>query len=103
MIAASARRLTFRNTSTSTMKFPIALLAIPAAASAWSTSAPKSLSAVRSIRTVPATILHGYGTAAAGEAETESFRLSFTEGDSTISPWHDIPLKGSADGTYNAV
>lgn len=38
-----------------------------------------------------------------GEAETESFRLAFAEGESSISPWHDIPLKGSSDGTYNAV
>eukprot|EP00580_Thalassiosira_gravida_P000555 CAMPEP_0201608642 /NCGR_PEP_ID=MMETSP0492-20130828/8490_1 /ASSEMBLY_ACC=CAM_ASM_000837 /TAXON_ID=420259 /ORGANISM="Thalassiosira gravida, Strain GMp14c1" /LENGTH=276 /DNA_ID=CAMNT_0048073535 /DNA_START=59 /DNA_END=889 /DNA_ORIENTATION=+ len=86
------------------MKFfsPLALLALaPASASAWST-APKSLSAFRT-RVVPATILHGYSTEVSGEAATESFRLSFGEGDATISPWHDIPLKGSADGTYNAV
>lgn len=88
------------------MKFfsPLTLLALaPASASAWSTATPKSLSSVRSIRSVPATILHGYSTATSGEAETESFRVSFNEGDSTISPWHDIPLKGSKEGTYNAV
>ena len=28
-----------------------------------------------------------------GEAGTESFRLVFSEGGKTISPWHDIPLK----------
>lgn len=86
----------------STMKFtaaPLALLAIaaPITTSAWSTAA------VRSIRTVPATILHGYSTATSGESATESFRLSFNEGDSTISPWHDIPLKGKTEGTFNAV
>merc|ERR1719464_593258 len=89
------------------MKFisPLALLAIPATASAWSTaiSAPRSLPAVRSTRIAPATILHSYSTATSGEADTDSFRLSFAEGESTISPWHDIPLKGSSDGTYNAV
>ena len=87
------------------MKFlsPVALLALAPAASAWSTATPRSISAVRSIRTVPATILNSYSTATSGEAETESFRVSFSEGDSTISPWHDIPLKGSSDGTYNAV
>jgi len=87
------------------MKFfsPIALLALAPTASAWSTATPRSLSAVRSIRSVPATILHGYTTATSGEAETESFRIAFNEGDATISPWHDIPLKGNADGTYNAV
>merc|ERR1712127_1016363 len=82
---------------------PLALLALAPAASAWSTAAPKSLSAVRSSRIIPATILHSYSTDTSGEADTESFRLSFSEGDSTVSPWHDIPLKGSKEGTYNAV
>jgi len=88
------------------MKFfsPLALLAIaPTTASAWSTATPRSLSAFRTTRIVPATILHSYSTDTAGETDTESFRLSFAEGDSTISPWHDIPLAGSSDGTYNAV
>jgi len=87
--------------SPNTMKFtssaPLALLALATSTSAWSTAS------VRSIRSVPATILHGYSTETAGESATESFRLSFTEGESTISPWHDIPLKGGAEGTYNAV
>ena len=84
----------------------IALLALaPVSASAWSTSTPKSLSTFRSVsRTVvPATILNGYSTATSGESNTESFRVGFSEGDATISPWHDIPLKGSKEGTYNAV
>mmetsp|Transcript_29545 Transcript_29545/g.50363 ORF Transcript_29545/g.50363 Transcript_29545/m.50363 type:complete len:289 (+) Transcript_29545:100-966(+) len=94
--------LLFRQSSSTTMKFtaaPLALLALatPITTSAWSTAA------VRSVRAVPATILHGYSTATTGESATESFRLSFAEGDDTISPWHDIPLKGNADGTYNAV
>jgi len=85
------------------MKFfsPVALLPLAPAAAAWSTPTPKSLSRVG--RTIPATILHSYSTETSGEAATESFRLSFGEGDATISPWHDIPLKGSAEGTYNAV
>lgn len=88
------------------MKFlsPVALLALaPAAARAWSTSTPRSLSSVRPYRVVPASVLGSYSTATSGEVDTESFRLSFAEGESTISPWHDIPLKGSSDGTYNAV
>ncbi|KAL9186218.1 hypothetical protein ACHAXT_005456 [Thalassiosira profunda] len=86
-----------------TMKLasPLALFALaPASASAWTSAAPRSLTSIRSF---PATVLHGYSTATTGEAATESFRLSFNEGDATISPWHDIPLKGSSDGTYNAV
>ena len=84
------------------MKFTAAplvtLLAIAApTASAWSTVA------IRSTRAIPATILHSYSTATSGETATESFRLSFNEGGSTISPWHDIPLKGKTAGTYNAV
>lgn len=88
------------------MKFltPVALIALtPTTASAWSAYAPRSFSTVRSSRLIPATILNSYSTATSGEAETESFRLSFNEGESAISPWHDIPLKGSSDGTYNAV
>src|SRR6056300_96464 len=88
---------------TSTMKFtaaPLALLATSVATtSAWSTTALRV-----NHRAIPAaTILHGYSTATSGESATESFRLSFAESDSTISPWHDIPLKGKSDGTYNAV
>ncbi|KAL7471209.1 hypothetical protein ACHAXS_011505 [Conticribra weissflogii] len=93
------------------MKFlsPLALLAFTAApttSSAWSTSSPSTFSfrtTAFSPRSVPATILHSYGTTASGEEATESFRLSFTASDSTISPWHDIPLNGSSEGTYNAV
>ncbi|KAL7516253.1 hypothetical protein ACHAWX_001288 [Stephanocyclus meneghinianus] len=79
-----------------TMKFlsPLALLALAPPTSAWSTTH-------RFIR--PATILHSYSTATSGDAATESFRVSFNEGDSTISPWHDIPLNGKSEGTYNAV
>jgi len=40
-------------------------------------------------------------TSVAGDVGTDSYRLFFKDGDKTISPWHDIPLK---DGDlYNAV
>ena len=72
---------------------PLAILTFaPATASAWSAVGFRSLSR-HSTRIVPATVLNGYATTTLGETSTESFRLSFTgEGDSTISPWHDIPL-----------
>lgn len=103
-MTASFFRHTYRHTfslAQSTMKFfsPLALLALAPTASAWTTAT----SAVRSTRMIPATVLHSYSTATSGEAATESFRLSFSEGESNISPWHDIPLKGATDGTYNAV
>lgn len=100
------------------MKFlsPLVLLSFaPTSASAWSTVvAPSSksyflttttTSFTRTRSIVPATILHGYTTATSGEAATESFRLSFNDeaSESVISPWHDIPLRGSTAGTYNAV
>ena len=36
-------------------------------------------------------------TTTTGTAGTDSFRLVFKDGDKTISPWHDIPLK---DGEF---
>ncbi|KAL3757155.1 hypothetical protein ACHAWU_004587 [Discostella pseudostelligera] len=90
--------------TSSNMKFlsPLVLLSFaPTSASAWSTSSRSFVSSTRSY--VPATILHGYTTATSGEAATESFRLNFNNDASVISPWHDIPLKGSTEGTYNAV
>ena len=102
--------LSTRTTTPSTMRFfsPLAILSFaPATASAWSTAAPRSLHRHSTRSTVvPATVLNSYTTATVGEKETESFRLAFAgEGsDSTISPWHDIPLKSSTtEGTYNAV
>jgi len=40
-----------------------------------------------------------------GESGTESFRLGFQDPESkkAISPWHDIPLEGETDGSYNMV
>jgi inorganic pyrophosphatase len=47
----------------------------------------------------------GYTTKSTGELGTGTYRLNFykDEGTTMISPWHDIPLKGEIDGTYNAV
>lgn len=44
----------------------------------------------RSSRLFPA---RAVATRQEGEPGTESYRLFFTEGASTVSPWHDIPLK----------
>merc|ERR1712176_454673 len=32
----------------------------------------------------------------------EAFRMQFKDGDSSVSPWHDIPLQNE-DGSYNMV
>jgi inorganic pyrophosphatase len=45
----------------------------------------------------------GYSTVAEGETGTEAFRLRFNDGKGDISPWHDIPLKTSTPGVFNAV
>lgn len=84
------------------MKFssPLALIAaltVPAA-SAWSTASRRSIvqpSLYR--RSFAATILNSISTEVVGEEATESFRLKFKGEDSAISPWHDIPYKGSGD------
>jgi hypothetical protein len=41
-------------------------------------------------------------TEVAGAEGTESFRLLFKDGENTVSPWHNIPMKND-DGTYNMV
>lgn len=85
------------------MKFsaaPVVFALAASTASAW-TSNPVNRLAVRSIRSIPATVLN-YGTAVSGEEGTETFRLGFDKDGEAISPWHDIPLEGS-DGMYNAV
>ncbi len=47
----------------------------------------------------------GYTTKSTGELGTDAYRLNFykDQGTTLISPWHDIPLKGETDGTYNVV
>lgn len=46
-----------------------------------------------------------YPLETAGETGTESFRLGFQDPESkaAISPWHDIPLEGKTEGSYNMV
>lgn len=78
------------------MKFsPLSVLFLSTAASAWTSTAPSS-------RRFLATQFHAVATATVGEEATESFRLKFTEGESEISPWHDIDLMNE-DGSYNMV
>lgn len=74
----------------------VTFLALTSTASAFSTAAR-----VSGARTLSAAALFGTSIEQAGETGTESFRLNFKEGDATISPWHDIPLKGEKG--YNMV
>ena len=74
----------------------VTFLALTSTASAFSTAARFS-----GARTLSAAALFGTSVEQAGETGTESFRLNFKEGDATISPWHDIPLKGEKG--YNMV
>lgn len=82
------------------MKFSIpslTLLAISGSTNAWSTANIHS-----GARTFSAAALFGVSTEISGETGTESFRLNFKgEEDASISPWHDIPLKGEKG--YNMV
>jgi len=88
------------------MKFSFpsfALLAITAqSASAWSNVAT-SAAIIRpaGARHFAAAALYSTATEISGETGTESFRLNFKEGNSSISPWHDIPMKGEKG--YNMV
>lgn len=73
-------------------------------ATAWSTSAALPM---RRRALYAATQLHSAATAdleteVKGEAKTESFRLFFKDGKSSVSPWHDIPLQNE-DKSYNMV
>jgi len=40
---------------------------------------------------------------AEGQEGTENFRLSYSDGSKSISPWHDIPWEGTTPGTVNMV
>jgi hypothetical protein len=79
------------------MKFQSSVLSLFALAGSSSAFAPVS--------SKPAfTSLSAYPLETLGEEGTESFRIQFNGDDGkSISPWHDIPLKGSKDGTYNMV
>lgn len=48
------------------------------------------------------TATRAISTKTAGEAGTESFRIFFSEGETSISPWHDIPLK-AGDNLFHFV
>jgi inorganic pyrophosphatase len=47
--------------------------------------------------------IDGITTVAEGETGTEGFRLQYKDSNGPISPWHDIPLKTSDPGVFNAV
>lgn len=39
-----------------------------------------------------------------GDSDTQDYRIFFKDGSgSTVSPWHDIPLKAGDDGTFNFI
>ncbi|CAJ1371210.1 unnamed protein product [Effrenium voratum] len=42
----------------------------------------------------------GITTEVRGKEGTDSFRRFFLKGDQEISPWHDLPLSGEAEGVY---
>lgn len=81
-------------------KSAITLLFLASQCSAWTA---RSLPRARYFAAVQ---LHAtttlISTEVKGEEATESFRVKFKEGQKTVSPWHDIPLK-NGDGSYNMV
>ena len=84
------------------MKFQTSVLSVLALTAGYTSAfAPV---ASRSISSV-STCLASFPTEVIGEAGTESYRLAFKDPESkdTISPWHDIPLKGETEGSYNMV
>lgn len=81
---------------------PLALLAFASTASAWATRSPAA-SRVAFRKSFAAAALFSVSTEQAGEVATESFRLKFKGQSGNISPWHDIPLEGDAEGSYNMV
>jgi inorganic pyrophosphatase len=74
----------------------LAFLTLASTTSAFSTAARFG-----GARAFSASALFGISTEQIGEAKTESFRLGFKSDGNAISPWHDIPLKGSKG--YNMV
>lgn len=74
----------------------ISLLALAGSTSAWSSAVR-----VTGARSLSAAALFGISAEQSGEAGTESFRLNFKNDEKTISPWHDIPLKGEKG--YNMI
>jgi inorganic pyrophosphatase len=74
----------------------VSILALAGSTSAWS-----STIRVSGARSLSAAALFGISAEQSGEAGTESFRLNFKNDEGTISPWHDIPLKGKKG--YNMI
>jgi len=86
------------------MKFSLTSIALVAVflqpTSAWSSTCRQAIRPFSS-RTVTASALFG-STEQSGETGTKSFRINYKGDDgSTISPWHDIPFKGSKG--YNMI
>jgi len=84
-------------------KSALSLLLLSRAATAWTTAAARPFSQHRLLATqFHSAATDAWSTEVVGEEKTESFRLAFKDGSSSVSPWHDIPLK-NADGSYNMV
>ncbi|GKY92018.1 hypothetical protein MPSEU_000173400 [Mayamaea pseudoterrestris] len=64
--------------------------------------ARRSLAAAVHLHSTTASSTSSITTNVIGEEQTESFRLQFKQGETAISPWHDIPFKND-DGTYNMI
>ena len=80
------------------MKFQSSILSVLALTAGYTSAfAPV---ASRSLNTC----LSAFPVETAGETGTESFRMGFkSEDGAAISPWHDIPLEGETEGSYNMV
>lgn len=63
---------------------------------------PAGIRAPLSVRQEAAVSTAAYTNETTGAAESLEFRMSFKAGETTISPWHDIPLYNE-DGTVNFV
>jgi inorganic pyrophosphatase len=79
-------------------------LSVPAT-SAWAPAGVHAAAtAFRPSFALFSTAISGVSAEQVGETATESFRLKFkSEGGDSISPWHDIPLKGGLEDSYNMV
>lgn len=84
------------------MKFHTAVLSVIALSGSSHAFAPTFAGAKPAFFSKSA-VAGKFDSYAEGEASTEEFRLKFGEAGKNISPWHDIPLEGETDGTYNMV
>lgn len=80
---------------------PLAVFIFASSTSAWSTAATRGHRPA-AFRTAAAAVF-SVSTETTGEAATESFRVKFKVDGGDISPWHDIPLEGDSEGSYNMV